>query len=792
MAVPSQFERRRENALSNYEVLPEDVEAIEIVDENFDEYDQYAEDTLDMPLEGGVPVEHDSNLADTIEEGSLDALSSELRLSFDKDKESISDWQQIASQGIDLLGFKIEDRTEPFDGACGISHPLLSQAVVKFQAKAYKELLPPGGPVKTQIVGPGNEKKEAQALRVRRYMNYQITQEMTEFADELDRLLFYLGLYGTAFKKIYYDEVLRRPTSLMVRAEDLVVNYNAKDLDSCGRYTHVVQMSGNDLLKAQAAGIYRDVELGEPSTPEVSDMQERIDELHGRSPGIDSDEVYTILEMYMDLMLEEDPQEVNFAVPYIVTIEQESGKVLALRRNWKEGDDTYKRQTYFVTYTMIPGLGFYGYGYLHLIGGMGKSATSILRQLVDAGTFANLPAGFKSHALRMLSSDEPLSPGEWRDASIPSGKVSDAFMPLPYKEPSPTLFNLLQFIVEAGREFADATDQVISEATNYGPVGTTMALIEQSTKLYSAIHKRLHRSQSRELRLLAAINHDYLPEEHMYDVGGQSQLVYREDFNLASIDVVPVSDPNIPTEAHRIAKLNAVMSIAGQNPAMYNMKNIASDMFSAMGIEEYERYFASKQEPYSGDPVSENAAALQGVPLKVEPHQHHDAHIAVHASILQNPAYAQAGQMKAIMLDHFNAHLAAKSRTEMLQMMGDPAMEQAVMKGEKLPPEMENAIAMRAAEIADKVMELDTVKAQILAGQSADPTIKLQEREQDLREQEVRLGNMIERAKVQQAEVKMIIEDENADADRAQQLVIERMRLSGRKNTRGEGKSPSK
>lgn len=781
MALPSTFIKRDLPDVSHYEMTPDEVMEIEVKPE-LDEYDLYAEEQTEGGVEDGI--EHDANLADFMDEDELDSLASDLIERYEQDLESRQDWQDIVSQGVELLGFKLEDRSTPFAGACGATHPLLSQAVVKFQAKAYKELLPPGGPVKTQIVGTSSAEKEAQSLRVRRFMNYQITQEMTEFADELDRMLFYLGLYGTAFKKLYYDEVLRRPASLMVKADDLVVNYYAKDLESCSRYTHVVPLEKNELLKAQAAGVYREVELGTPSAPETSDSEESIDELHGRTRPVNVDDVHTILEMYVDLMLPVDEQPVQYGVPYIVTIDKDSQKILAIRRNWQEDNEAYKRNTYFVSYTMIPGLGFYGYGYLHLIGSLSKVSTATLRQLVDAGTFSNLPAGFKSHALRMLSADEPLQPGEWRDVSISTGRIEDAFMPLPYKEPSPTLFNLLQFMVSAGKEFADATDQVVAEGTNYGPVGTTMALIEQSAKLYSAIHKRLHRSQSKELLLLAQINYHSLPEEYMYDVAGQTQLVLREDFNLKSIDVVPVSDPNIPTEAHRIAKLNAVMAIAGQNPAAYNTKAIATDMFVAMGIDSPERYFAESQEPYAGDPISENARALTGTPIKIEPHQHHDSHIAVHASLLNNPAYSQNVQMRALMLEHINQHLAAKHTMEMIQMLGDPKLAQAVMSGQKLPPEMENAVAIKAAEVADTLTELDTVKAQLLAGETADPVVKLQEREQDLREMEIRLDNMIEKAKVQQAEVKMIIDDENADADRALKERIAKMQNERANSTR--------
>ena len=471
--------------------------------------------------------------------------------------------------------------------------------------------------------------------------------------------------------------------------------------------------------------------------------------------------------------------ETGIKLPYIVYMTADQ-KVLSIRRNWDEEDPFKKKKLYFTHYTMIPGLGFYGYGYLHLIGGLTKTATSSMRQLIDAGTFANLPGGFKAHGLRVLAPDEPIAPGEWREVNSPAGDLGKSLQPLPFKEPSQTLFNLMQYVTNAAREFADATDNVVESGSNYGPVGTTMALLEQSSKLFAAVHKRMHEAQTKDLRILCRLDQEYLPESYPYEVAGGAQQVFSQDFNLKSIDVIPVSDPNMPTEAHRIAKINAIMSIAQQNPAQYNMQLISQELFSAMGVEDPKRYLAQSQPPFTGDPITENMAAMKGAPLKASIEQNHDAHIIVHGSMLQNPTYSDNQQMKQILMAHIQDHLSLKYRQEMAQMIPDPQMQQVIMSNPpqqqpgqpkspnppKLPPELENQIAMMAANAADSVLQLDEEKAKIMSGEKKDPQIELQEKDLALRAQKMMNDLKVHEDKMALEEAQTIIKDENTDEDR--------------------------
>ena len=729
--------------------------------------------------EGGMELEvddHEANLADILDEQQLADVARELSEAFENDKDSREDYDSIAEDGVTLLGLQDEQGGEPFPGACNATHPALTQAVVKFQAKAYKELFPTEGPVRTRIIGTQNPEKMEQANRVRHFMNYQTQLQMPEYGPELDRLLFYVGLYGSAFKKTYWDATLQRPRTQYVKAQDFYIDYYASDLETAERFTHTYSMSQNEIRKYQLAGMFTDIEVMDSTMDSESGAEETANEAVGVSrPSIQKDRV-EILEMHVNLDLPGFEDENGIALPYIVHM-TDADKILAIRRNWDQEDQAKKKKHFFTHFTMIPGLGFYGYGYLHLIGGLTKTATSSMRQLIDAGTFANLPGGFKAHGLRVLAPDEPIAPGEWREVNSPAGDLAKSLQPLPFKEPSGTLFNLMQYVVNTAKEFADSSDQIVENGSNYGPVGTTMALLEQSSKMFSAVHKRLHSAQSKDLRILARLDHEYLPEMYPYEVAGGAQQVFKNDFNLKSIDVIPVSDPNMPSESHRIAKINAIMTIAQQQPEAYNMEQIGMELFQAMGIDEPERYLKKKQQPISADPITENMAVMKGAPLQAKPEQNHDAHLVTHALILQNKTYQGNQQMMQLLTSHIQDHMALKYRQEMMQMIQDPQMQQALMAGQPLPPEMENQIALMAANAADQVNQLDIEKEKILSGEKdkEDPVSK----QIELQQMELDLKRQVHMDKIALEESKMIIDDENKDEDRLLKSEQMNMKFAG-------------
>lgn len=766
-----------------------EIEGLPEVTEPVDELEVVIDDGEEEVLEVEVMEEgFDSNLAEIIAddpelgEEALQTLADELIQLYEADEDSRSDWDHIASQAVDTLGFTIEELDEPFPGACGASHPLLAQAVVKFQAKAFRELFPTGGPARTRIMGIQTTDREQQAKRVREFMNYQTTMQMTEYGPELDRLLFYTALYGSGFKKTYYDAALSRPTSRFIKAQDFIIDYYATDLQTAERYTHVMRLTPNEVKRHELAGMYRQVEEVQPETPELSEADDKHDAIHGRSQPSRDNEPYTLLEMHVNADVPGFEHPEGLQLPYIITIDKTTSRILAIRRNWKEGDDRYTKRVWFTHYCFVPGLGFYGYGYLHLIGGLSRTATSTLRQLVDAGTFANMPAGFKSHGLRVLAPDEPLSPGEWREVNAPAGDLARSLVPAPYKEPSPTLMKLMEFMVSTAKEFADTTDQVVSDSSNYGPVGTTLALLEQSAKLFSAIHTRMHSAQALDLKLLAQLNHEFLPTEYPYDVVGASRQVFKEDFDLNSVDVIPVSDPNMPTEAHRVAKLNAIMQVASQDPAAHNMNAIRLDLYTAMGVDSPERYMAQKAEPFNGDPISENAAAMRGMPITQKLEENHDAHIEAHSMILNNPAYADIPGLRQNMTAHIQAHLADKYRIEMVQMIGDPQIAELVLSGQQLPPDLQAQISVLAAEASDSVLQLDEAKAKAMAGELEDPVIELQRTEQALRKDKQDKDHEIKKEANQLREAEIMIDDLNTDLDREAKVKIARIQADGYKN----------
>ena len=732
-----------------------------------------------IPQEDGMELEiedHEANLADMLDEQQLDLIAMELSESFQNDKDSREDYDSIAEEGVTLLGLQDENGDEPFPGACGATHPALTQAVVKFQAKAYKELFPTEGPVRTRLIGAQTPQKAEQANRVRHFLNYQTQLQMPEYGPELDRLLFYVGLYGSAFKKTYWDATLQRPRTQYVKAQDFYIDYYASDLETAERFTHTYSMSQNEIRKYQLAGMFRDTEVMDSPMDGESNAEETANEAVGVSrPSMQKDRV-EMLEMHVNLDLPGFEDENGIALPYIVHMTDDN-TILAIRRNWNQDDQARKKKHFFTHFTMIPGLGFYGYGYLHLIGGLTKTATSSMRQLIDAGTFANLPGGFKAHGLRVLAPDEPIAPGEWREVNSPAGDLGKALQPLPFKEPSGTLFNLMQYVVNTAKEFADSSDHIVDNASNYGPVGTTMALLEQSSKMFSAVHKRLHSAQSKDLRILARLDHEYLPDMYPYEVAGGAQQVFKEDFNLKSIDVIPVSDPNMPSESHRIAKINAIMSIAQQQPASYNMEQIGMELFQAMGIDEPQRYLKKKQQPISADPITENMAVMKGAPLQAKPEQNHDAHLVTHALILQNKTYQGNQQMMQLLTSHIQDHMALKYRQEMMQMIQNPQMQQALMSGQPLPPEMENQVALMAANAADQVNQLDIEKEKILSGEKdkEDPVSK----QIELQQMELDLKRQVHMDKIALEESKMIIDDENKDEDRMLKAEQMNMKFAG-------------
>ena len=613
--------------------------------------------------ESMIQPAHDENLAEFLDEAYLGEISSDLRASFEDDMESRSEWEETYTKGLDQLGVKYEERTVPFEGASGVTHPLISESVTQFQAQAYKELLPAGGPVQTQVLGMQDPAREEQAARVKDFMNYQIMEVMEEFDPDMDQLLFYLPLSGSCFKKIYFDEAKQRAVAKFVPAQDLVVSYAASDLQTAARVTHVLRMDANELRKMQIAGFYRDVEVSKYEEGE-DDVRKKVDELQGTSKGY-TDDVYTILEMHVDLDLEgfedmsPDGEPTGIALPYIVTIDEGSGEILSIRRNFEEDAGLAKKQQYFVHYKFMPGLGFYGFGLIHMIGGLGRAATSILRQLIDAGTLANLPAGFKARGVRVRNDDEPLQPGEWRDIDAPGGNIRDAIIPLPYKEPSATLGQLLGMLVDNGRRFVSLADQQSSNMNQEAPVGTTVALLERGMKVMSAIHKRLHYAQKNEFRVLARIFRDNLPQEYPYDVAGGDRTVMAADFD-GRVDVIPVSDPNIFSMAQRVTLAQTQLQLAQSNPQLHNLHAAFRRMYQALEVQNIDEILPPPPQPQPLDPLIENARALTGELLMAFDGQDHDAHIELHVMFMKTPLVMTSPQVMGTLLGHLQEHISKK------------------------------------------------------------------------------------------------------------------------------------
>ena len=698
-------------------------------------------------------TDHQANLADTLDSSDLSTLASELLEAYDSDKESRQDWLDTFTKGLDLLGIKIEEREQPFPGATGVHHPLLAEAVTQFQAQSYKELLPPGGPVKTRAMGVETPEIMAQSQRVKEFMNYQITDVMKEYDPEMDSLLFYLPLAGSAFKKVYYDNLLGRATSRLVKAENLVVAYETVDLETSPRFTHAMTMTGNDLKKLQINGTYRQMDIGDPSLDmDYNEAKEKMDELQGISPSMTDYDEYSVLEMHVNLELSEE-EDYGFAVPYVVTILEEKSEILSIRRNWEQEDQLFNKKEYFTHYKFLPGLGFYGFGLIHMIGGLTKSATSILRQLVDAGTLSNLPAGFKARGMRVQGEDEPLRPGEFRDVDVPGGVIRDALMPLPYKEPSNVLSQLLGTIIDSGRRFASIADMNVGDiGSQQLPVGTTVAMLERGTKVMSAIHKRMHYAQKKEFRLLANIFSKSLPPVYPYEVPGASKEIKMTDFD-AKVDIIPVSDPNIFSMAQRVMLAQQELEMARAAPELHDLREAYKRMYEALEVKNIDGLLPPQAEVPARDPITEQQAALTGQPIQAYIFQNHDAYITSHSSFLQNPM-VQSNQSATVTIQaNIQEHQAMKYKQQIEQTLGQPLPQMG--EGE-MPPEMMNEIAMMAAQATQQVTGQAQALAQAeqLQAQQAQvqPLVQLKQAEIQQKAQSDQIKAEVDITKIQSAE----------------------------------------
>jgi len=694
-------------------------------------------------------TDHQANLAETLDSSDLSTLASELLEAYDSDKESRQDWLDTFSKGLDLLGIKTEEREEPFPGATGVHHPLLSEAVTQFQAQSYKELLPPGGPVKTRVMGPETPEVAGQNQRVKEFMNYQITEVMKEYDPEMDSLLFYLPLAGSAFKKVYYDNLLGRATSRLVKAENLVVAYETVDLETSPRFTHTMTMTGNDLKKLQLNGSYRNINIGE-ANPDIdyNEAKEKMDELQGISPSMTDYDEYSVLEMHVNLELSE-ADDYGFAVPYVVTILEEQGEILSIRRNWEPEDELFSKKEYFVHYKFLPGLGFYGFGLIHMIGGLTKSATSILRQLVDAGTLSNLPAGFKARGMRVQGEDEPLRPGEFRDVDVPGGVIRDALMPLPYKEPSSVLSQLLGVIIDSGRRFASIADMNVGDiGSQQLPVGTTVAMLERGSKVMSAIHKRMHYAQKKEFRLLANIFSKSLPPVYPYEVPGANREIKATDFD-DRVDIVPVSDPNIFSMAQRVMLAQQELEMARAAPEIHDLREAYRRMYEALEVKNIDALLPPQAEVPARDPITEQQAALTGQPIQAYVFQNHDAYIASHTAFLQNPMVQQNQSATVTIQANIQEHQAMKYRQQIEQAIGQPLPQMG--EGE-MPPEVMNQIATAAAQATQQVTGQEQALIQAQQNAQVEPLVQLKQAEIQQKAQSDQLKAEVDLLKQQSTE----------------------------------------
>ena len=710
------------------------------------------------------PVTFEANLLEELDARAIETLSSDLLETIKTDLNSRSEWEKTYADGMKLMGLKIEQRTEPWDGACGVFHPMLSEAVVKFQSEMVLSTFPASGPVKTQIIGKLTREKEEAAGRVQEDMNYRLTQEMPEYRSEHERLLWTVPFAGSAFKKVYFDPNLNRQVSMFVPPEDIIVPYGASDLEMTPRITHRMRKTENEIMKLMAAGFYIDMDvLPQPDTIK-SDIQKRKDEESGLVSV--KDDRYTILECHCECDLpgfedvDEDGQPTGIKIPYVITMFS-TGELLAVRRNYFEDDPLKQRRMHFVHYPYIPGFGFYGFGLIHLIGGFADSATSLMRQLVDAGTLSNLPGGFKSKDMRVKNDDTPIAPGEFRDVDVVGSTIRDSIVPLPYKEPSATLFNLMNTIVEEGRRFASVSDLKVSDMSANSPVGTTLAILERNLKVMSAVQARMHSAMRQEFKLLAAIIRDYTPPEYDYDADGP-RMAKQSDYDM--VEVIPVSDPNATTMAQKVVQYQAALQLAQGAPEIYDLPQLHRQMLEVLGIKNVQKILPLKDDFKPRDPVAENMDVLSNKPLKAFPHQDHEAHIRVHMNAMQDPKIQMiigqnpaAQQMMAALMAHINEHTGYQYRIEIEKMLGAPLPPE----DEPLPPEIEVALSRAVAMASDKLLQKDTAEAQQQKAQQQmqDPLLQIQMRELKLKEDEFQFKREMESREMALKEQEMALKD---------------------------------
>ena len=677
----------------------------------------------------------DANLADEMPEGDLQEVADDILDMIRIDKNSRKDWERTYKEGLELLGLRIDDRTEPWDGACGVYHPILSESVVKFQSETIIETFPPNGPVKTKIIGKVTKEKEQAAARVKDDMNYELTEKMVEYRSEHERLLWSLPIAGSAFKKVYFDPVLGRPMAMFVPAEDIIVPYGASDLISAPRIAHRMKKTPNQLRKLQVSGFYRDIDISEPSR-ETNELQEQKDEETGMS--YSEDDRYLIYEVHIDYDLPGFEDDDGIALPYVITIVS-SGEVLSIRRNYLEDDPAREKRLHFSHYNYIPGFGFYGFGLIHLVGGFAKSATSILRQLVDAGTLSNLPGGFKSKDLRVKGDDTPIAPGEWRDVDVTGVTIKDSIVPLPYKEPSRTLYELLGTIVTEGRKFASVADLKVGDMSNQAPVGTTLAILERALKVMSAVQARVHAAMKIEFKLISALVRDYTPSVYLYEVDGP-QRAKQSDYDTT--EIIPVSDPNASTMAQRVVQYQAALQLAQSAPQLYDLGELHRQMLEVLGIRNVDKILPLTDDFKPKDPVSENMDIMTGKPAKAFLYQDHTAHIQVHSAAAQDPKIQQiigqspnAGAIQGALMAHIAEHVAFQYRIEIERMMGVPLPH----PDEELPEDIEVELSRAVAMASAKLLQKDQAEAQMMQNKALqeDPVVQMQQKEVAIKEAEV-------------------------------------------------------
>ena len=745
----------------------------------------FTETTIEMEAEEDIQ-EWYGNLAETVDEERLQEISTEVYNTFTADRDSRQEWESMFERGFDLLGLKIEDASEPFEGACTAVHPMLIESAVKFQSKAIQELFPSNGPVKAQIIGKTTPEREVQANRVQEFMNYQVTEQMPEYFDEFERMLFHLPLIGSAFKKIYYDATLKRPVSEFIPIDQFHVSYYSSNLRKAERYTHVIYRSPVDLAKDIRTGIYKDVELPDAHNPNPTSFSSKMDTILGLSPTEDNDPQYTLLEQHCYLEIEED-----YALPYIVTIEEQSQQILSIRRNYKKDDKSQQKISHFVHYRFVPGFGFYGFGLMHFLGNLTMTATAAMRSLVDAGQFANLPGGFKARGVRIVGDNDPISPGEFKEVEATGVDLSKAIIPLPYKEPSSTLFQMLGFVTAAGQKFADSTEQIVSDAASYGPVGTTMALLEASSKFFSSIHKRLHKSQRDEFKILARIDYEYLPSEYPYEIPFAEKSVFKKDFD-GRIDIIPVSDPNIPSNAHRMMISQMALQMAQQSPpGMFNIEALNRTILNAANMPNLEEILPPKQEPKPMDPVSDIMAATKGIPISAFPGQNHDAHIQTKMAYLQDPqngANPIMQRVRPILEANIQEHSVMKYQ-EQVNGVARQALQQLPPEQAQSPAAAEMVMAQAAQQVlnANQAMgQAQSPEQQLVALKQAE--VQLKEKELQMEQAKLSVESTLDAQKLQLEEAKLmkdagvagqsaVMRKEKADLDRSSKETMKMLDL---------------